>query len=154
MGESISSAKVTQAIPSGERPVGITILAGLCFLYGAYQGIGALKGTSVLFAGGPGGLLVYPVHAIIFLLTIAFFLGIAALLVLVGIGLIRLKNWARMTLVVLIGLQTLLVAVLLASHGLRVVSPLRPLLGGLIILGVLAYLFQPHVKQAFGANES
>ncbi len=46
----------------------------------------------ILFRGGGGGMLVYPVHALIFLLMVAFGLAKAALLVAVGIGLLRLQN--------------------------------------------------------------
>jgi hypothetical protein len=99
-------------------------------------------------------MLVYPVQALIVLLMVAFGLAEAALLVAIGIGLIRLQNWARILLVVFIGLELLMVARALAfsaSHALAF-SPGRLLIVGFIVVGVLVYLFRPHVKQAFGAT--
>lgn len=99
-------------------------------------------------------MLIYPLHAIIFLLTIAFPLGEGALFAFIGIGLIKLQNWARITLIVLFGLLSLIfirAAVFSTSHALAF-SPFRVLRGGLIIALVVGYLFQSHVKQAFGAT--
>src|ERR1700674_255912 len=83
------------ARPSKERPSGVTILAVLSFIYGASQGVGVFVGVPILFRGG--GMLVYPVQALLVLLMLAFSLGESALLVAIGIGLIRLQNWARNT---------------------------------------------------------
>jgi hypothetical protein len=91
--ESHQSSGLVITRPSKERPTGVvTILAVLFFIYGASQGVGVLVEVPILFRGGGGGMLVYPVHALIFLLMVAFGLAKAALLVAVGIGLFRLQN--------------------------------------------------------------
>lgn len=128
-----------------ERPTGVTILAVLCFLSGAYTVIGALAGAPILFRGGGGGMLVYPVHAIIFLLTIAFFFAKGALLAFIGMGLLKLQNWGRVLLIVLTGLG-LLMAIRALAHS------VSAFIGIAIFLMSLLYLFTPNVKQAFGAT--
>jgi hypothetical protein len=142
--------------PSKERPSGVAILAVFFFIYGASQGVGALAEVPILFLGGGGGMLIYPVHALVFLSMIAFSLGKAALLVAIGIGIFRLQNWARILLMVFIGLELLMAAralVFSASRALPALlfSPGPALIVGSIVVGVLVYLFRPHVKQAFGA---
>jgi hypothetical protein len=73
---------------------------------------------------------------------LAFGLGKAALLVAIGVGLIRLQNWARILLIVFIGLELLIVARALAfsdSHALHALafSPGPALIVGSIVVGCL-----------------
>ena len=75
----------------------------------------------------------------------------------IGIGPIKLQNWARILLIVFIALELLLAACALLLFGcgsLHVLafSPGPPLIVASIVVGVLVYLFRPHVKQAFGAT--
>jgi hypothetical protein len=140
--------------PSKERPIGVTILAVLFLIYGASYGVGALAGVPILFRGG--AILIYPVQGLIVLLMVAFGLAEAALLVAIGIGLFRLQNWARILLIVFIGFALLMAAralVFSASRALPALlsSPGPVLIVGSLFVGVLVYLFRPHVKQAFGA---
>jgi hypothetical protein len=104
------SPELVIARPSKERPLGVTILAVLFSIYGASHAVEAFALVPMLFRGGGGAMLIYPVQALMFLLMLAFGLGKAALLVAIGIGLIRLQNWARILLIVFIGLELLMVA--------------------------------------------
>jgi|SRR5580704_11803030 hypothetical protein len=143
--------------PSKERPTGVTILAVLFFIYGAFQAVAAFAVVPILFRGGGGGMLIYPVQALMFLLLVAIGLGKAALLVAIGIGLIKLQNWARILFIVFIGLELLMDARALVFSGSQslhalALSPGRALIVVSIEVGALVYLFRPLVKQAFGAT--
>jgi hypothetical protein len=81
-------------------------------------------------------------------------LGLAALYLVVGLGLWKLQEWARILTIVLAGLGLLV-------NGFGILGPLMSfhlifLLWRAVVLGldvwVLVYLFQPHVKKAFGAT--
>jgi hypothetical protein len=151
------SPELVIARPSKERPLGVTILAVLFSIYGASHAVEAFALVPMLFRGGGGAMLIYPVQALMFLLMLAFGLGKSALLVAIGIGLIRLQNWARILLIVFIGLELLMAAsalVFFGSHTLHALafSPGPALILVSIVVGVPVYLFRPHVKQAFGAT--
>jgi len=140
---------------SKQRPTGVAILAGLYLVYGAFKAVGALAGIPVLFLMGPRGLLIYPVHGMVILLMVAFGLGEAALFVSVGVGLIKLQNWARVVSIASLGLVLVMGTRALAhSVAHAIADALVPQFIGVgTCVVLLRYLFAPHVKQAFGATK-
>ena len=139
-----------------ERPTGVTVLAILAFVFAG----GLVLAGLLLSAGGammsrmavrPGlGVMAGVGSAIIAVI----FLGFAALYLMIGLGFLKLQNWARVLAIVLAALG-------LIVNGFAILGPLvhfHPifLLWRAAILGfdvwVLVYLFQPHVKRAFGAT--
>lgn len=143
-----------------ERPVGVTILAVLYFIFAALTAIAGLLsfvGGSMLSrlagssspAAGAGVLLAMG-GAVIGIICLV----IAALYFVVGYGFIKLQNWARILAVVFTGISVLfglfgLVSILLHMAVFQIVFQ------GVILaieIWVLVYLFKPHVKQAFGAT--
>ena len=79
---------------------------------------------------------------------------LAILYIAMAMGLLKLQNWARVLLIILVGLS------LLSAGGGLVFSfahifPLllfRHIVTVAIDIWIVVYLFKPHVKQAFGAN--
>jgi hypothetical protein len=141
-----------------QRPGGITFLAVLCFL-GAlvcvlaalvfFLGFG-LAGAGVKAAGaGTGGM------AALMGLGAAggvLFLIFGAIDVVVGVGLWKLCNWARILTIILTALALLMAGIgLLTSllHFNLFVLVFQLIFVGIYIL-ILWYMFQPHVKKAFG----
>jgi hypothetical protein len=140
-----------------ERPTGVTILAVLYFLGTAVLGLCGLLfivGGSMLsgmaHAGGPGSALLAMGGAVVG----AIFIVLALLDLAIGIGFIKLQNWARVVAIIFIGIGVLfgvLGVFSLLAHMMVFALVIR-----LIVLAIevwiLVYLFQPHVKQAFGAT--
>jgi hypothetical protein len=139
-----------------ERPTGVTILAVLAFVATAglvFAGLAVLLGGAMVanMAVRPGmGMMAGTLGAILGVV----FLGFAILYVAVGIGFVKLQNWARVLTIVLCGLGVLF-------NGLSILAALlhfAPLLvvGRAIGLGInlwiVLYLLKPHVKQAFGTT--
>ena len=82
------------------------------------------------------------------------FLVLAVLDLAIGIGFIKLQNWARILAIILIGIGVLfglLSLVGLLAHPMISVLVFR-LIFLTIEIWILVYLFKPHVKQAFGAT--
>ena len=139
-----------------ERPTGVTILAILAFI-----GAGCLVLGCLLFLLGGAmmssmsafprfGMMAGMGSAILGVI----FLGLAALYLVIGLGLWKLHDWARILTIVLAGLGLLV-------NGFAILGPLMTfhiifVIWRAIILGldvwVIVYLFQPHVKRAFGAT--
>src|SRR5271166_1349724 len=136
-----------------DRPVGITILALLFLGLGASHALGAILGPFLLFRPLASALL-NPFAASVAILAYIYALVEAGFFILIGIGLFKMQNWARVLLIVLIGMEFLVGAVGLVNSGAHgvMVNPGPALIVASISLGVLVYLFQPHVKQAFGAT--
>jgi hypothetical protein len=141
-----------------QRPTGVTILAVLYFLGAAFMGLaglGFLVGGSAIAAAaaksaGPGAALFAAGGAIIG----GFFLAIALLDLALGVGFIKLQNWARVIAIVLTGIGLLfglfgLMSVM--THMLVFQMVFQLLVVGLEIW-IVAYLSKPDVKQAFGAT--
>jgi len=137
------------------RPTGVTIIAVLQFI-GA--GIAVIAGLGLMLGGGfiasmmsqqqsaGAGVLA----AIGAAAGVAFLFG-AAIAVLLGWGLLKLKEWARIVTIVLAGLGALgavlgLVAVL--TH-LAVIGVVWALCRLAINILIIWYLLQPHVRAAF-----
>jgi hypothetical protein len=129
------------------RPTGVTVIAVLCFIGACFL---TLLACLFLVGGGlaakfmppdahiPAGIMaaVGAVGAVIFLI-------LAALYVTVGLGLLKLKEWARIIAIVLAGLS-----LLFGLFGLLHFHPFA--LVRLAIAGwILWYLLQPHVVAAF-----
>lgn len=137
------------------RPTGVTILAifsfiGTCFF--VFFGFLALLGGVVaaiasipLFAmlAGAGA-----VGAAIFCLIAAAFSAW------IGIGLLKLRNAARVLTMIFVGLSLLASAFGIVSSliHLDIPSAIVRLIIGAIDLWIITYLQKPHVKQAFGAT--
>ncbi|MFI5095064.1 MAG: hypothetical protein WCE50_00140 [Candidatus Acidiferrum sp.] len=140
-----------------ERPTGVTILAVLYFLGAAFLalcGVLIIVGGSMLSGlantGGPASALFAMGGAVVG----AILLAIAVLDLAIGIGFLKLQNWARVVAIIFLGIGVLfgllgLVTVLL--HFMIVVLMFR-LIVLAIEIWILVYLFKPHVKQAFGAT--
>ncbi|MGO9588822.1 MAG: DUF2127 domain-containing protein [Candidatus Acidiferrales bacterium] len=141
-----------------QRPTGVTILAVLAFIGAGLLVVGAL--FSLL-----GGMLVSTMGASrmgmlagVGAAVIAVFLLIAAAVdIVVGVGLWKLKNWARIITIVLTGIGLLGSVLSIISpfehmHIFLFVFLIRRLIFAAIYAWILWYLFQPNVKQAFGAT--
>jgi hypothetical protein len=140
-----------------ERPTGVTILAVLYFLGTAFLGLCGLLfivGGSMLSGlarnGGPGSALFAMGGAVVG----AIFLACAVINLALGIGFIKLQNWARVVAIVftgiavlfgLLGLFSLLLHVMVFALMIRLITLA-------IQIWILVYLFKPHVKEAFGAS--
>jgi len=139
-----------------ERPTGVTILAVLGFIAAGMlvlAALGVLLGGAMVadMAARPGMGMVAGIGGAVFGVL---FLGIAVLYAVVGVGFLKLQNWARVLTIVLCGLGVL-------SYALGTLSALfhfHPLLvlWRVVLLAVnllvVFYLLKPHVKQAFGAT--
>lgn len=141
-----------------QRPTGVTILAVLAFcgagLLVIFALISLLGGAvvSTLASSRMGSIAGMGVAVLgIFLL----FFAVVDLVI--GVGLLKLKNWARIVTVIICVLALL-------STVLSILNPfhvhvffffflIRRLVFAAIYAWILWYLFQPHVKQAFGAAD-
>lgn len=137
------------------RPTGVTIIAVLSFLgafFLAIIAVGFLVGGALIATLGvslPSSLV-----GIGAAVAACFFFAVAVVDVFNGIGLLKLRNWARILTIVLVGLG-LLSATLGVLNGLfhfRILLLLRETCIAAIDLWILLYLFKPHVKQAFGTT--
>jgi len=140
-----------------ERPTGVTILAVLYFIGTAFLAICGLLfivGGSMLSglaqSGGPGSAIFAAGGAVLG----AFFLVLALLELAIGIGFIKLQNWARVVAIVFTG-----IAVLFGAFGMlgmlahvMVFALMVRVITLAIQIWILVYLFKPDVKQAFGAT--
>jgi hypothetical protein len=140
-----------------QRPTGVTILAVLYFIGAAFLGlcgilfiVGGSMLSGLAQSGGPGSALFAMGGAVVG----GIFLVLAVLDLAIGIGFIKLQNWARILAIILIA-----IGVLFGLLGLA--SMLAHLVVGVLVfrlvflaieIWILVYLFKPHVKQAFGAT--
>jgi hypothetical protein len=140
-----------------QRPIGVTILAILCFLMTAVMllaglglGLGmGLVGMSPDVGGGMGAML-----AGLGIAGAVFFLIIAVLYGLMGWGLWTLKNWARIIALVfaVLGLCFGVLGLLGSLLAMEVISLFLQLVSVGINGLITWYLLQPHVKRAFGVS--
>jgi hypothetical protein len=140
-----------------ERPAGVTILAVLTLIGAAFLLIGGMiffAGGAMLshvIAAGPGaGALLGLGGAIVG----GVLLALAILHIAMAVGLLKLQNWARILMIVLVGLSLLSSGGGLLFSFAHIFPPLmfRHIVTVAIDIWILIYLFQPHVKQAFGAS--
>jgi hypothetical protein len=139
-----------------ERPAGVTILAVVAFIFGGFMalgGLGAMLGGAVLSrmanSGGLGMLAGVGGAILGFVL-----LGFAVVYIVDGIGLMKIASWARILTIILVGLSLLRSAFgMMRSLGhLHPVGVFFSLVIAAIDVWILVYLFNPDVKQAFGAT--
>jgi len=143
-----------------ERPTGVTILAVLNFVGALLCVLGALlfflglglagAGAKTTGAGTGGMALLMGLGAVGGVIILIF----GAIAVLVGVGLWKLRNWARILTIVLTALSLLFAVLGLLTSLLH--FQLFALVFRLVFVAIYAlilwYMFQPHVKQAFGAT--
>ena len=139
-----------------ERPTGVTILAVLAFIGAGllvFAALGLLMMGGVILsrmAATPIGMM----GGVGVAFVSVFFLAIAVLYVVVGVGLWKLLNWARILTIVLVGLSTIIhilgvLGALVHFHPLLFVW--RAIVLALFVW-IIVYLLKPDVKQAFGAT--
>ncbi len=141
-----------------DRPTGVTVLAVLNFLGAGLYALlavlffligagGAASGMMSEMGGGTAAFLLGLGAAVGVILLIFAAIGLA-----IGIGMWKLRNWARIVTIVLVGLSLLLGV--LGLLGSLISFELGSLIFQAIFVALYAwiiwYLFQPHVKQAFG----
>lgn len=135
-----------------KRPVGVTILAPIGIIYGAFSLLLALLGLlgSALLASGVGrvqyspGQLVYATisDAILGILYLAF-----------GIGALRLRGWAWTVGIVALVLDVVRqVAGFVITQGFGATRIVGATITTVIALVLLWYLFRPNVRAAFGRS--
>jgi uncharacterized membrane protein (DUF2068 family) len=140
------------------RPTGVTVLAILNFLGAASMvicglllmlGLG-LAGMGAGSAGEKGGMaLLLGLGAVAGVVFLVF----AAVAIVVGIGLWRLRNWARILTIILaaISLLPLLPGLMGSMLTLEIFSLIFQLVFAAFYGWIIWYMLQPHVKRAFGA---
>lgn len=126
-----------------QRPTGITVLAILSFIGGVlaiFAGLAlvGLSGAIAAAAGGGGGL-----ATILGLLLLVF--GVLELIL--GYGFWTLKQWAWSMGVALQAAGIVLDVIQFINNGSQLVSVIISIA---ISAAIIWYLFQPHVKAAFG----
>ncbi len=142
-----------------ERPVGVTVLAVLEFISAGFLillGLLLIVGMSVLGAMGGGG---EGSGVMAVLGTLGAVAGVVVMILsviplAVGIGLWKLKNWARIVVIVfsILGLVSNLFGVIGGVSTGEMVSLSSGVIGLGINILVIWYMLQAHVKQAFGAS--
>jgi hypothetical protein len=128
----------------------------VAFIFGGFMalgGLGAMLGGAVLSrmanSGGLGMLAGVGGAILGFVL-----LGFAVVYIVDGIGLMKIASWARILTIILVGLSLLRSAFgMMRSLGhLHPVGVFFSLVIAAIDVWILVYLFNPDVKQAFGAT--
>jgi hypothetical protein len=137
-----------------KRPTGVTVLAILSFLSAAFLVYALLLlsagsfglGTSATSAGGIMAWLGPAAE------TIA--LVFAVIYIAIGIGLLKLMNWARLLLMILlvIGAIAAVIAVFSSFSPLRITALVTQAVGMAFNILIFIYLLDPQVKQAFTAG--
>lgn len=142
-----------------ERPIGVTILAVLEFISAGFillLGLLLTVGLSALGAmgrGGEGGSILGVLAALGAAAGVLVMI-LAVIPLAIGIGLWKLKNWARIVVIVfsVLGLVSNLFGVIGGVSAGEMFSLSSGVIGLGINVLVIWYMFQPHVKQAFGAG--
>ena len=140
-----------------ERPTGVTVLAVLLMIFAAFAAFAGL-GLLVLGLGGGTALQMRgastsmsAMMAGMGVLGGVFLLALAAAYVVLGVGLLKLINWARVVTLVL-GLLFAAIGLLSAVIHSRVAMLLWQLIVVAIGASIVWYLLRPDVKQAFGTT--
>ncbi len=139
-----------------ERPTGVTVLAVLAFVSTGFlvlAALGVLLGGAMVanMAARPGmGMMAGTLGAVLGVVL----LGFAILYVAIGIGFLKLQNWARIVTIVLCGLGVLFngLGLLTALFHFSAMLFVWRLIVVAIEVWIVVYLLKPHVKQAFGAT--
>jgi len=137
------------ALPRPVRPGGVTLLGILYVLGGVLGGLATAVGAAMILGSAPMSSEAAPFLLAIGIPGFVIGGGGAVLTLAIGVGLLRLRNWARILLIIFgaIGILFAGVSTLMASQaGTTVILPAIP---GLISLLIVAYLCSVRVKQAF-----
>ncbi len=139
------------------RPTGVTILAVLSFLGAALFVLGGCvmlalgaAGVAAMAGGrGMGG----PFAALGAFAGVALLI-FAALYIVNGVGLLKLRPWGRLLTIILVAISLAFAvrALLLVVMHLNIALVIWQLIICGIDAWILAYMFKPHVKQAFGQS--
>lgn len=137
-----------------ERPTGVTVLAILNFL-----GAACMVMVGLLFMLGLGlaglGAGQQSAGGMAFLMGLGAVAGVIFLIIaiVVGIGLWRLRNWARILTIILaaISLVPLLPGLMFSMLSLEIFSMMVQLVFAGFYGWIIWYMVRPHVKRAFGA---
>ncbi len=145
-----------------DRPTGVTILAVLNFLGAALYiliGLGFILGMGILGglmgqAGGEGSAGAMGMMMGLGAVAGVIFIVLSLIPLLIGWGLWKLKNWARIVCLVLMALGALaaLAGVAIAGLAGEMISAGFNVIFLALYAWILWYLTRPHVKQAFGAG--
>lgn len=135
-----------------KRATGVTILAVLSFLSAAFLVVAALsiaavsKGGLGTTATSTGGIMAWlgPAAETIVLVFAVIYIAI-------GIGLLKLMNWARLLLMIMLVLRAIaaVVGIFSSFSPLRATAVAGQAIGLAFNILILMYLLDPHVKQAF-----
>jgi hypothetical protein len=142
------------------RPLGVTILA-ICYvlftLFAATLGLASILGAGfiaqIIAQNEDLGALGSAAATTVGIVFAIFFLGLAVLFGFIAYGMWNLRNWARITAIVLSTIGAIFAGLALLAS-VVMLRPFRLLTSGIrlgINLLILWYLNQPHVKQAFVA---
>jgi hypothetical protein len=143
-----------------QRPTGVTIIAVLDFIGAAgllILGLLAFAGGSLLAGffnaaatanGTTGAAPAAGWMAGLGIFLGAIFLAVAIFVIFVAIGLLKLKNWARITTIVFSALG--LLSNLNGFRGGMAGGIVGPIIGLAINILIIWYMLQPNVKAAFG----
>ena len=135
-----------------KRPTGITVIAVVAVIYGIFNLLLALLGLlgSALKASGIAGAAVkYSAATLIYATISDAILGI--LLLVFGIGALRLKGWAWTIGVAALVLDIVRQIVGLVMQGISAGALVRDGITIALALFLIWYLFRPNVRGAFGA---
>lgn len=139
-----------------ERPAGVTFLSILAFVGAvilALGGIAMCLGGAVMsrMAVYPGMAMLTGIGGAVIGLML---LGLAAVYVIMGVGLWKLQNWARLLTIVLAALGVVFygVGILGALFHFHILLLYWRAIFLALNVWIIVYLLQPNVKQAFGAT--
>ncbi|MGH9737585.1 MAG: hypothetical protein ACRD4X_03250 [Candidatus Acidiferrales bacterium] len=131
-----------------QRPMGVTIIAILGVAFGA---LAILEGLWIAMAHRPLGMMTGMGGAFAGIVL----LGIAALVIVTSVGLLKLQEWSRV-LAILLNAVHLVIAALGLLEAFRHVHALfffgmmlRHIIMIIVGVWIIVYLIQPHVRQAF-----
>jgi hypothetical protein len=132
-----------------ERPTGVTAIASIFFLAAAYLLVLAL--IMLLAPGAVSMMLASPLLGGLELAGPYMFLLMAALGTAIGLGLLRLNNWARSAaaLICMIGFVMLIPEVSIAVVEIRAVKLIWGGLGVIVRVAITWYLYQSPTAEAF-----
>jgi hypothetical protein len=145
------------------RPTGVTVIAVLCFIGGAFAllgGVGMMAGGGIVAsimsqqgqAAGPMAGIIASVGAAVGV----FLLVIAAIDIVLGVSLLKLKEWARMVTIILTGIGAafgVLGLLSLFAH-FNLVAVLFRLCILAFQVWIIMYLLKPEVKAAFQGSQA
>lgn len=137
-----------------KRPVGVTILAVIAIIYGAFSLLVALLGVAGIAIDLSGALnrsTGYNVPTLVYAVIGDVILGVLYLIF--GIGSLQLKGWAWTTGVVALALDVLRQLVgLFILQGFSVSKLVVAIITVVVAALVIWYLFRPNVRAAFGKS--